>query len=124
MKCTCRRFTTGFFYAKPDQDAQVYEENTYISEYVYLGTIEEVLPDGSCRITQRNKFSVGDDVELMRPDGQNVPVRVLDMKTEDGERVESCPHPQQVLLLTLSEPGSQYDLLRVKKSLRNADSLD
>ncbi|MCM1103174.1 MAG: U32 family peptidase [Clostridium sp.] len=114
-KCTHRKFTTGFFYGKPGRDAQVYDDNTYINEYVYLGMIEEVLADGSCRITQRNKFAVGDEIELMRPDGQNVPVRVLGMKTEDGESVLSCPHPQQTLFLTLSAPASQYELLRVKK---------
>ncbi len=114
-KCTHRRFTTGFFYGKPDQDAQIYDESTYINEYVYLGMIEEVAEDGSCRITQRNKFAVGDEVELMRPDGSNVPVKVLGMKTEDGENVQSCPHPQQILDLTLSETASQYDLLRVSK---------
>lgn len=116
VKCTYRKFTTGFFYAKPEQDAQVYDENTYINEYVYLGMIEEIRADGSCRITQRNKFAVGDEVELMRPDGQNVPVRVLGMKTEDGESVQSCPHPQQTLFLTLSAQASQYDLLRVRKN--------
>ena len=116
VKCTYRKFTTGFFYGKPEQDAQVYDENTYINEYVYLGMIEEVLPDGSCRITQRNKFAVGDEVELMCPDGRNVSVRVLGMRTEGGESVQSCPHPQQVLLLTLSEAASQYDLLRVRKN--------
>ena len=114
-KCTHRRFTTGFFYGKPDQDAQIYDENTYINEYVYLGMIEEVAEDGSCRITQRNKFAVGDEVELMRPDGSNVPVKVLGMKTEDGENVQSCPHPQQILDLTLSETASQYDLLRAQR---------
>ena len=46
-KCTHRRFTTGFFYGKPDQDAQIYDESTYINEYVYLGMIEEVAEDGS-----------------------------------------------------------------------------
>ncbi|MDE5820833.1 MAG: U32 family peptidase [Lachnospiraceae bacterium] len=116
VKCTYRKFTTGFFYGKPERDAQVYDDNTYINEYVYLGVIEEVLPDGSLRITQRNKFSVDDEVELMCPDGRNVPVRVLGMKTEDGQSVSSCPHPQQVLYLTLSEPASQYDLIRVRKN--------
>lgn len=114
-KCTHRRFTTGFFYGKPGQETQVYDDNTYVNEYTYLGVVEEVRADGSCRITQRNKFAVGDEVELMCPDGRNVPVRVLAMKTEDGESALSCPHPQQTLYLTLSEAASQYDLLRVKK---------
>lgn len=115
-KCTHRRFTTGFFYGKPDREAQVYDDNTYVNEYTYLGVIEEVSADGICRITQRNKFTVGDEIELMCPDGRNVPVRALEMKAEDGEPMECCPHARQTLYLRLSAPAGQYDLLRVKKS--------
>lgn len=114
-KCTYRQFTTGFFYGKPSDEAQIYDSNTYINEYIYLGIVEEVTPDGKARITQRNKFSVGDQIEIMQPDGTNVPVSVLAMETEAGEAVESCPHPQQVLYVTLSQPAKQYDLLRVKE---------
>ena len=115
-KCTYRQFTTGFFYGKPSDEAQIYDSNTYINEYIYLGIVEEVTPDGKVRITQRNKFSVGDQIEIMQPDGTNVPVSVLAMETEAGEAVESCPHPQQVLYVTLSQPAKQYDLLRVKET--------
>ncbi len=114
-KCTYRQFTTGFFYGKPDQNAQIYDSNTYINEYIYLGIAEEVTPEGKIKITQRNKFSVGDCIEIMQPDGTNVPVTVLSMETQEGEKTESCPHPQQVLYLTLSKPAKQYDLLRVHK---------
>lgn len=115
-KCTYRQFTTGFFYGKPSDEAQIYDSNTYINEYIYLGIVEEVTPDGKVKITQRNKFSVGDQIEIMQPDGTNVPVTVCAMETEAGEAVESCPHPQQVLYVTLSQPAKQYDLLRVQKA--------
>ncbi len=114
-KCTYRQFTTGFFYGKPSDEAQIYDSNTYINEYIYLGIVEEVTSDGKVKITQRNKFSVGDQIEIMQPDGTNVPVTVCAMETESGEAVESCPHPQQVLYVTLSQPAKQYDLLRVRK---------
>ena len=51
----------------------------------------------------------------MKPDGINTEVRVCAMETEDGEAVDSCPHPQQGLYVTLSQPAKQYDLLRVRK---------
>ena len=112
-KCTYRQFTTGFFYGKPSDEAQIYDSNTYINEYIYLGIVETVTSDGKVRIEQRNKFCVGDRIEIMKPDGRNIEVTVLAMETEDGEKVESCPHPQQILYVTLSEPAKQYDLLRV-----------
>ena len=113
-KCTNRRFTTGFYFGKPDESAQVYSESTYVKEYVYLGIVEEVkAADGLIRIEQRNKFSVGDEIEIMKPEGENVPVTVEEMFNEDGEAVENCPHPKQTLWIKLSARAERYDLLRV-----------
>lgn len=138
-KCTYRQFTTGFYFGKPDQNTQIYDSNTYINEYIYLGIVEEVSDEAAdhsametsdiqadniireklsrtplVRIEQRNKFCVGDQIEIMKPDGQNIPVIVNAMYNEEGEVVESAPHPKQVLWLDLSEIPDKYDLLRVK----------
>jgi len=112
-KCTYRQFTTGFYFGKPDENTQIYDSNTYINEYIYLGIVDEA-KDGLARIEQRNKFCVGDVIEIMKPDGQNVEATVEGMFTEDGEAVDSAPHPKQVLWLKLSEIPTPYDLLRVK----------
>ncbi len=114
-KCTYRRFTTGFFFGKPDEDAQVYDSNTYINEYIYLGIVEDVDGRGFARITQRNKFCKGDSIEIMQPDGTNIPVTVNALYDEEGTELESAPHPQQTLFLDLSASARPYDLLRVKK---------
>ena len=50
----------------------------------------------------------------MKPDGNNVETQVLGMYNEDGEAVESAPHPKQVLYLKLSQQPDVYDILRVK----------
>ena len=86
-KCTYRQFYTGFYFGKPDYSAQVYNENTYIQEYIYLGIVDSA-EDNTVNIEQRNKFCVGDDIELMKPDGSNIPVTVLGIKNEDGEEME------------------------------------
>ncbi len=112
-KCTYRQFSTGFYFAKPDERSQIYDNNTYVNEYIYLGIVEERKGD-LIRITQRNKFCVGDEIEIMKPDGTNVSVTVETMYTEDMQPVESAPHPKQVLWIRLSGEASVYDLLRVK----------
>lgn len=123
-KCTYRQFTTGFYFGKPDENTQIYDSNTYVNEYIYLGIVDEVsesvlMKQGGtikgyfAKIEQRNKFCVGDEIEIMKSDGSNVPVKVLSLTTEDGEAVESAPHPKQVLYVQLSEKPEQYDLLRV-----------
>ncbi len=115
-KCTYRQFTTGFFYGKPSEEAQIYDSNTYVTEYVYLGLVSEVTPEGLAVIEQRNKFSVGDTIELMKPKGDDEEVKVLAMYDEEGNEIESCPHPQQKILLKLDKEVSVMDLLRVKGS--------
>lgn len=124
-KCTYRQFTTGFYFGKPDENTQIYDTNTYVNEYVYLGIVEDnpksiSLSDGQtksgcfAKITQRNKFLVGDRIEIMKPDGRNVYTNVLSLTTIQGESVESAPHPQQELFVELDEEIDIYDLLRVK----------
>ena len=112
-KCTYRQFTTGFFFGKPTNETQIYDNNTYVNEYIYLGIAEEVREDGLVRIEQRNKFCVGDTIEIMKPSGDNVLVTVEGMYDADMNQVESCPHSKQLIYLKLSTVPEQYDLLRV-----------
>lgn len=109
--CTYRQFTTGFFFGKPSEDSQIYDSNTYVKEYTYLGIIGEER-DGTYRIEQRNKFSVGETIEVMKPNGDNVEVTVKRILTEDGVEQESAPHPKQVLYVDLGIKVDKYDLLR------------
>lgn len=110
-KCTYRQFTTGFYFGKPDENTQIYDNNTYVNEYIYLGITEEV-KDDLIRIEQKNKFSVGEEIEIMKPNGENIPVRVEAMYDAEMNPVDSCPHSRQILWIKLSETPAQYDLLR------------
>ena len=110
--CTYRQFTTGFFYGKPDENTQIYDNNTYQKEYTYLGFAEAVDERGYAQITQRNKFSVGETIEIMKPDGQNVAVTVKGIYDEEGNSMESAPHAQQKLFIDLGTEIQVYDLLR------------
>ena len=112
-KCTYRQFTTGFYFGKPDENTQIYDNNTYINEYIYLGIVGET-DDNCVFIEQRNKFSVGETIEIMKPDGTNVETKVLAIINEDGEEMESAPHPRQKLKVLLDQKAERYDLLRRK----------
>ena len=100
-KCTYRQFTTGFYFGRPDESAQIYDNSTYVVESVFLGIIEEVTDDGRIRLTQKNKFCVGDEIEVMRPDGENISVRVAKIESEDGTVQDSAPHACQVIYVTI-----------------------
>lgn len=112
--CTYRQFTTGFYFGKPNENTQIYDNNTYVREYVYLGIIGEV-KEGMCRIEQRNKFSVGEEIEIMKPDGANVPVVVKRILNEEGQEQESAPHPKQILYVELDADADIYDILRKRE---------
>ena len=113
--CTYRQFTTGFFFGKPSDEAQIYDNNTYLKEYTYLGIVGEQNEEGLYRIEQRNKFSVGEEIEIMKPDGENLTVTVKRIVDEDGADMESAPHPKQVLYIDLGHPLEKYDILRRKE---------
>ena len=113
-KCTYRQYTTGFFFGKPDENTQIYESNTYCKEYTYLGTIGECV-NGMYRIEQKNKFSIGEEIEVMKPDGRNIIVTVKSIKDEDGNDMESAPHPKQILYIDLGIELDRYDIIRRKE---------
>ncbi|QDW73731.1 U32 family peptidase [Lachnospiraceae bacterium KGMB03038] len=109
--CTHREFTTGFYFGKPGEESQIYDASTYVKEYTYLGMIGDER-DGLCRIEQKNKFSVGEKIEIMKPDGRNVDVTVKRIVNEEGQEQESAPHARQIVYVELDEKAERYDLLR------------
>lgn len=111
-KCTYREFTTGFYFGKADSTAQIYDNNTYVKNYTYLGTVEAVDERGFARIGQKNKFTVGEAIEVMKPDGRNLEAVVRGIYDGEGNSKESAPHPQQVLYVDLGLEMEPYDILR------------
>ncbi len=112
--CTYRQFTTGFFFGKPTHEAQIYDNNTYIKEYTYLGIIGEC-KDGLYSIEQKNKFSVGETIEVMKPNGDNIEVVVKRIVNEKGADVDSAPHPKEMLWIDLGIELDRYDIIRRKE---------
>ena len=113
--CTYRQFTTGFYFGKPTEESQIYDSNTYVKEYTYLGIVGDKNEEGLYNIEQRNKFSVGEEIEVMKPDGTNLLVTVKRITDEKGVDMESCPHPKQQLYIDLGVELERYDILRRKE---------
>ncbi len=109
--CTYRQFTTGFFYGKPNYETQIYDNNTYVVGYTYLGTVLKY-EDGYGYFQQKNKFSVGETIEVMKPNGDNIEVEVKSIKNEEGEEMVSCPHSKQMLFVDLGIELEEFDILR------------
>lgn len=112
-RCTYRQFTTGFYFGKPSEEAQIYDSNTYVNEYTYLGIVDSINDKGLARIEQRNKFSVGETIEIMKPDGRDIETVVKAIYAEDGTAQESAPHPQQLIDIELDTVPEAGDILRI-----------
>lgn len=113
-QCTYRQYTTGFFFGKPDETTQIYDCNVYERDYVYLGISGKPLEDGSFVIEQKNKFCVGDKIEIMKADGRDIEANVISITDQDGVAMESCPHPKQIITIKLDQVPEAGDILRMK----------
>ncbi len=110
--CTYRKFTTGFFYGRPDQEDQIYDNNTYVNNYTFLGIVREIDGNGDAVTEQKNKFCVGDTIEIMKPDGRNVITKVLALHDGEDQPMDSAPHPKQELHIRLEAEAEPWDILR------------
>ena len=112
-RCTYRQFTTGCYFGKPSDESQIYDSNTYVNEYTYLGIVDSINDKGLARLEQRNKFSVGETIEIMKPDGRDIETLVKAIYAEDGTQQESAPHPQQLIDIELETVPEAGDILRI-----------
>ena len=110
--CTYREFTTGFFFGKPSEKDQIYDESTYRKEAVFLGVIRGFDAEGRCLVEQKNKFLKNDCIEIMKPDGRNISARVCAIFDDDGSEMDSAPHAKQSLHIVLDASADEGDVLR------------
>lgn len=111
-KCTYREFTTGFYYGKPGNESQSYDHNVYASGATYLGTVQGRDENGFLLTRQKNKFSQGDRIEVMKKDGTNPSAIVRGIYDAEGKPMESAPHPGMELHIDADLPAEPMDILR------------
>lgn len=102
-KCTYRQFTTGFYFGKPGPEEQVYDNNEYVKDYIYIGKVEALDEQGRIQFIQRNKFVTGQKIEAMLFDGTNQQLTVLGIWNDKQEPVESAPHPKEQLTVDVGQ---------------------
>lgn len=114
-KCTHRKFTTGFYHNRPNEEDQIYNSNTYIRSYTFVGKVLSYDAENEIvSIQQRNKFCVGDTVEFMDVKGDNYKVTIDEMWDEEGNSIESAPHPKQTIKFKVSKQFPKNTIVRLK----------
>lgn len=115
-KVSHRDFTTGFYYGKADNEAQNYETSSYTRDYDFIGKVldfdEETM---IATVEQRNKMVLGDEIEVFGPYTDFWTQKLDYLKDEEGNDLESAPHPQQILKIRMDHPVKENFMLRKRK---------
>ncbi len=112
-KSSHRNFTTGFYFDKPDENQQIYNNSSYIRNYDFLAIVLDY--DETTKIAtveQRNKFSVGETVEVFRCNDTNFTQTINEIYDEKYKLVDSAPHPQQILKVKTEKSVRKFDIFR------------
>lgn len=115
-KASHREFTTGFYFNKPTDKDQNYQTSDYTRDYSFIGMVRSYDPETKIAVVeQRNKMILGDEIEIFGP-GKPYFSQVLDvLQNEDGESIESAPHPQQIVRIKMRQPVAENFILRKRK---------
>ncbi|AFA47780.1 peptidase U32 family protein [Acetobacterium woodii] len=114
-KVSHRNYTKGFFNGKTTAADQNYGTSSYTRNYDFVGLV--LAYDEQTRmalIEQRNKVSIGDEIEIMIPGKGFFKQKIEAMTDQSGKAIESTPHPKMQYYLLMKEPVKPMDLLRKK----------
>lgn len=112
-KVSHREYTTGFLYGRPGAAGQHYHSKIYRRRYSFIGLVRGYdAQTGLATIEQRNRFAVGDEVEILTPTGRPVQHRIKAIYDEEGNVLEAAPHPQQIVKIPVDRELAVYSMLR------------
>lgn len=118
-KASHREFTKGFYYTKPNENDQLYGSSSYTREYDFIGLVLEYDKETKlAKVEQRNKFSIGDNIEVMGPDYYGDDLAVTEMYDKNMEVIESAPHAQQIIYVKFEKEVKPYYILRKRKDVK------
>ncbi len=110
---THREYATGYYFSDSRTDANLVSDNGYTKEKAYLAVVTEY--DEKTRlakVTQRNKMTLGEPVELLTPGKCGEAIEVTALLNEAGEEITSTPHPYMTFYMKADRPLSPGDILR------------
>lgn len=115
-KVSHREFTTGFYFNQPTNKDQNYQTSAYTREYHFIGVVRSYDPDTKMAVVeQRNKMTVGEEIEVFGPYTDYFSQKLEVLLDEEGNPIESAPHPQQILQIKMERPVSENFMLRKRK---------
>ncbi len=113
FKVSHRNYCTGFFFGHP-KDCQYYENSGYIRNYDVVAVIDRCENDNIYAV-QRNKFSVGDEVEILSPGKKPIAMKINKLYNEFDEEIESACHATMKLRIPSELKFVKNSIIRIKK---------
>lgn len=108
-----RHYSTGFYYGQPGQFT---EDARYIRDWQVCALVESCQSDGTAVLSLRNKFAVGEELELVGPDVRPERFTVSAMTDGDGLPLTEARKPQMKLIMKLPRAVPPLSLLRRQAS--------
>ncbi|NLB80991.1 MAG: U32 family peptidase [Clostridiaceae bacterium] len=116
-KVSHREYTHGFWHDMPHSEGQVYKSSSYVRDYDIVGIIIDCDENGNAHISQRNKFSVGDEIEILRPKGDFIQINVTQMADEKDEQIQTAPHAGMVVKMNVGAFVPPLSMLRKRRAV-------
>ncbi|EGO64248.1 peptidase U32 family protein [Acetonema longum] len=115
QKISHRDYTTGFVFGKTTHQDQIYWSKSYLQTHDFIGLVREYdAARGWAVVEQRNNMKIGEEIEIVQP-GKPPFVQTLSAMTDQaGNSIAVAPHPQQIVMLPVSQPIVPYAMLRRK----------
>ena len=115
-KASHREFSTGFYFGKPQK--QIYENSSYIRTHDIVGIVKDYNPEtGEATIEQRNKVLKGEEVEILTPDEKSYSIKLENLWDEEGQEIDSAPHPQMIYKIRVKRSLKPFDMLVKEKGV-------
>lgn len=112
-KASHRDYTTGFYFGRPGASEQIYDKNTYIRNYDFVGVVLDYdIQTQVATIEQRNRMIVGDEIEIISPQREYFSQKIEKLWDEKGNLIDTAPHPQEIIKMKMEQPVSSWDILR------------
>jgi putative protease len=109
-----RPYTTGFFYGEPGQH---YQEGMFLRKADVVAVVENCAEDGTALLTQRNKFSSGDALELLCPGQKPVSFTAGDMTDGDGQPITDTHRAMMPFHMRLPLQAPACSIVRKRRDL-------
>ena len=118
-----REYCTGYYFDDPLKTPQLTSNVGYIRDKAYLASAEkterEDIPetlrenaDGLYLLCQHNKLCIGDRVEVISPGRVGRGFVVTELYNENGEAIESAPHPSMKFYTRAPFEIAEGDIMR------------